>query len=367
MLWKTVARTTSLEPGSRFLPLILTSVMACAATVSAQTNVASGRTKAVRWVTLYAGGPTNLTPLYPAYTVPELVRYISFVDTAGRPTAWLTSGAIFLNLFSGAHHLFATWMPMATRHADGADWEAYIDSLVSPGGPTARLDSAIAQVATILGPPRARFRIAVMIPYPDPTGDSLRFLGTTYRLGDPQDRANLAVAYSREFVARYGKTRFPNLQLDGLYWLKEDVPPQDSTVLPRVAAAVRKLGVRFIWVPSYHRAASAWKRWGFDEAWLQPNYFFDPKLAVGRLDSAVVQARAADMGMEIEFNRKLLTDSVFARRLDPYLATLTGAADLQSRSVVMFDGAGGLLDLSGSKDPRYVVLYKKLAEVLRQP
>ena len=316
-----------------------------------------------RWIALYAGGPSDFTPTYPPYTTADLTTYVAVSDSSGKPVGWLTSGALFLEIYSSAKHMFATW-GKGRAPASGKDWEAYADSLTALDGPLGRLDSAVTRVSAALGPPVQPYRFVVMIPYPPGGPDSLTFLGHAYFMGDWRGRVALVHDYVEEMRQRLSPRRFPHLAFDGFLWLREEVPPGDSLVLPAVATIVHGVGARFLWVPYFHPGAAAWRRWGFDEAWLQPNYFFHPELPQTRLDSAVAKARAWDMGLEIEFNSKMFSSPQFEDRLDPYLSQLSAAADLRARAIVVYDGAGALLQLARNQNPRARAVYARLVDVL---
>src|ERR1051326_4191839 len=107
------------------------------------------------------------------------------------------------------------------------------------------------------------------------------------------------------------------------YWLNEDIRPDDSLLVQQTAAVVHQRGRRFVWIPYFHSAGNLqWRRWGFDYAWLQPNYFFHPEVPVTRFDSALTYARTADMGIELEFDPRIFSDWRFMDRLEPYLSAV---------------------------------------------
>src|SRR5205807_539995 len=143
----------------------------------------------------------------------------------------------------------------------------------------------------------------------------------------------------------------------------------DTGLVPRVAADIHSLGSRFLWIPSYGAAgAERWRAFGFDDAWLQPNYFFHADVPSTRLDSAVARARGADMGIELELDRRMFGgDWHFADRLLPYLSVLEAAPDLRRRSIAIYEGAGALFQLARSKDLWHRAMYQRLVDVLKAP
>ena len=313
----------------------------------------------LRWVLVYAGVDRQGAP---AYTTPELTRLVTHVDSAGDPEYWLCTGAIFLHLYAPSGHVFTTWI--GGTPANGVDWAAYLDSLFLPGAALQRLDSAVALASGQLGP-RA-FPVALMIPYPEPKEDTLRFAGVRYDLRTVPGRVGAAGAYVAEAERRFQAAGLRHVNLDGFYWLLEKVPSADVAVVGRVAQAVHARGLRFLWIPFYD--AKNWDRWrelGFDEAWLQPNYFFHLHMSAKRLEAAATRAERAGMGLELELDGRLLSDARFAGRLDPYLDALEKHPRLRERAMAIYDGEGTLPLLSRSQRPVDRQVYRRLGEVLR--
>jgi len=205
-----------------------------------------------------------------------------------------------------------------------------------------------------------------MVPYPDPKVDSVSFQGVTYSVATPDGRAAAVGSYVRAGAALFARTGFRNLRLDGFYWLAENVSARDTATVTRSAAEVHRAHVRFLWIPYYFALGQErWRQLGFDEAWLQPNFFFDPKVPLDRLDSAAAHAGRLDLGVEVEFNAKMFTDPPrFAGRLDPYLDMLMASPALRHRSIAVYDGQGALVRLSRSTVPGERALYSRLVHAL---
>jgi hypothetical protein len=310
-----------------------------------------------RWVLVYTGGPDR-----PAYTVDDLVHLTAIVDTAGNPVGPLCDGAILLEFHAVSGRYY---MPFSNgKPSLGSDWTLYLDSLTAPAGPLTRLDAAAAREIAAKSTNRP-ISIAVMVPYPDPRTDTLIYDGRRYDVKHDSGRVAVVEAYLRDVVRRVESRQSSNLSLSGFYWLNEAITSPDTTLVSQVAEAVHRLGLRFLWIPYYGAAGAAhWRSFGFDDAWLQPNYFFHPEVSVARLDSAVNRARAADMGLELEFDRRMFADSQFANRLTPYLDTFEKAPDLRSRSIAIYEGAGALIRLARSSDKAHRALYSRLVTVL---
>ncbi|HTH65993.1 MAG TPA: DUF4855 domain-containing protein [Gemmatimonadales bacterium] len=312
------------------------------------------------WILAYPG--TAKGGMGTPYSVDDFVRLLGGVDSTGRVTSWLSTGVIFLQLYAASGHTFTTWI--GGTPATGADWREYLDSIIGPGGAMARLDSAASVVESTAGALGAAIPVAIMIPYPEPRSDSLVFAGATYSYRSATGRIAAAGAYVDAGAQQFAQARFRHLRLDGFYWLSESVSPADQEVVVGVAEWVHRDRLRFLWIPFYTAPGEArWRELGFDEAWLQPNYFFNLSVMPGRVDSAASRARSEGLGIEVEFNSRLFTDTRYCGRLDPYLRMLEDTI-FAGRSIALYDGQGALIRLSRSADPRDRMTYARLVRAL---
>ncbi len=333
----------------RIVPLLLALSSLGPWAISAQ---GTSTVRPARWILSYAGGAGSLQ-----YSVDDFVRLIAAVDSTGRPTTWLSTGIVFAVLKTRSGNHFATWA--GTPFASGADWEAYASEMFKPGGVLQRLDSATALVGGVLGQPRT-LQVVMVTLYPDARAESVSVFGSTYHFTNSAEEARASAAYVHVIAARFDSSHFANLQLRGFYWLHEEIHGHEEQVVPLIAKAVHAEGKEFFWVPFYTAwGVESWKQWGFDEAWLQPNYFFNLKVAESRLDSSVARARRLGMGIELEFDGRAYSKPSYYDRLDAYLRVLGQAPDLQSRGVLVYEGGGGLVSLSRSRVKRDQGLYQR--------
>lgn len=312
-----------------------------------------------RWIIAYAGDSGRMP-----YSVANLTNLIAVLDTAGRPEGWLCDGAILVVIRSPSGRNYATWL--GEPYATGADWEGYLDTLFDQGGVVSRLDSAVKQVTRRVGAPPHPFQVSVVALYPEPKAGSIRFLGGLYDLSTVDGRIAAASAYVDSAVRRFSSEAPHEVVLDGFYWLHESVHGDEERVVAGVADRIHAVGKRFFWIPFFSAwGVNRWKRMGFDEAWLQPNYFFHPELRASRIDSAVDIASRNGMGIELEFDGRLFTRAPdFGDRLMPYLDALRRTPAVRDRSVVIFEGSGALPRLGHQRDATYRALYCQLVRTL---
>src|SRR5258708_15252288 len=109
--------------------------LAMSGRASLNSQVPQGQAPLPRWVLVYGGAPVR-HKAYPRYTLDDLTRLVAVVDTAGRPTSWLTTGAIFIELYSPSANVFTDWI--GGTPATGAEWRGDLGPDLGPGGPGAR-------------------------------------------------------------------------------------------------------------------------------------------------------------------------------------------------------------------------------------
>jgi len=327
--------------------------------VAAQTPPTSAG-PARRSILIYSGGPER-----PVYSIDDFVHMIAFVDTGGKPSAWLCDGAILLEYHARSGHYMMPWTPGYVP-SDGDDWLTYLDSVLAPGGPVTRLDSAVGLVAAAVGGVARPFALTLMMPYPDPRIDTLRFEGQLFHFRGAKDRVAALDGYATEALKRIRSTRLSGVRLTGFYWINEGITAVDTAVVTGVSASVHRRNLEFVWIPAWGAAgAEKWHAFGFDQASQQPNYFFHWDVPVTRLDSAVARARATGMGLELEFDRRMFGPNwQFWDRLEPYLSALAAAPDLRSKPITIYE-ASALMQLARSRDAWHRALYERLANVLR--
>src|SRR4029077_809494 len=114
-----------------------------------------------------------------------------------------------------------------------------------------------------------------------------------------KDRAAVVDTYLHEVARRVGAAQLEHATFVAFYWLNEGVRAIDTALVLRVSAEVHAIHDSLIWIPSFRATGSLdWKALGFDEAWLQPNYFFHLEVPTTRIDSALTMAHDAGMGLE---------------------------------------------------------------------
>ncbi len=234
-------------------------------------------------------------------------------DGHPRDGQWLFDAYVFL----------AFQAPSGADLAYGAstksDWEALLDGWFGGAarrGEVGTLEDALsstAQTSTEQGkpmgaPPTPRHAVIAMpwmnpqlTDFGDVDGD-----GKSEDLSRTDDRVKVARWYAGKVRDRFAAQHYANVDLWGLYFMREDIVRQDEISLPQVAAAVHAAGLRMMWIPYYAAPGrDEWQPLGFDVAILQPSYAFRSWLDGGRvtrsrLHAAADFARNKGLGVEVE-------------------------------------------------------------------
>lgn len=115
------------------------------------------------------------------------------------------------------------------------------------------------------------------------------------------DKVRIAQWYVDEVVRQFAEKDYENVRLIGFYWQEEN-----GNILPsygmQIAGHIHSYGLGFYWIPYFD--AYNWNNWadyGYDMAWLQPNYMFND-VSRDRLYDAYENASSVRMGLEMEWD-----------------------------------------------------------------
>jgi hypothetical protein len=271
------------------------------------------------------------------------------------------TGVIFLGVQNAqAGRWFAPWANRDTPSRDATleDWFAYVDTLFAANGPLTRLDRAVAKV-------RGRtVEIAVMVPALLREASGVTRISTRrIEVGTDSGRA-IYTSYLDSLNAKFKRGHFAHLRLRGAYWLRESAWGDEALIARQVANVVHARGLQFFWIPYFGAGGAAdWRSLGFDAAWLQPNYFLRPALTHARLDSALMVAKAHDLGLEIEMDGRIFSETASVARLTDYLEVVAQDSTLP---IALYDGGGTLVKLFSDTTQALAPIRTHLARTLCQ-
>lgn len=313
--------------------------------------------------------PTDLMLVYqggvqrPRWTVSRFAPYVTYQDPQSGKEQWLFDGFLIIEFQDGRGHTYEQYSNL--KHANKDQWAWLLQRNFADNDGVPNLEKAVEAAAARIGEPARRRQVILTLPVPEPGQTNWGDIG-----GQPLDFHNnadrlAACTWYLDLALQRWKGLAPKeLDLAGFYWVAEQ---SSSTrgLFPDLAQAVHVRGKEFFWIPSYHvnTPLGDWKSFGFDEAWLQPNFFFHPELSPARLQNACDFARAHGMGLEIEFDPRMITDpSVYEPRFHAYLDAFTRYGVNDGAAMAWYEGGGALFRLAVSDNPKMRADYDELAQ-----
>lgn len=305
----------------------------------------------------------------------RIKAYVTYMDME-QNLYWLFDSFLFLEIMDknpdGVNKMFASGYGIES--ANQTDWSNLIDYYFQSESGIGALDNCIQEETSILGKPEKKRQIIVGIPEPIIHENPAQISSsTTYwgNIGDKllnfsitDDRIRACEWYIDKVRAKFNQMKYKNIELAGFYWIAEEATNSRS-ILENIASYLNKLKYSFNWIPYYGADGySQWQNFGFNNAYLQPNYFFDSSLPYSRLTDACQKAIKYNMDMELEFDNNALNSNGKAYRLVDYLDAYKQYGIWVNKSLAYYQGSAALFALKNSTDANDQDLYHKLCEFI---
>lgn len=327
-------------------------------------------------------GIRNLSLLYNGYyangdgnwTKEQLIPQISYVNQNGEPVDWFFDGVLVLGLKSPDGRDFGL------GETTLEDWKWYLDKTFTDQGELNRLNEAVQEVSGKLAQPNHRVKVVMMVPNPgnaltdfgDVDGNGISENFNPGEVGLEKAAANQQKAvrwWMNQVQERWKEKSYSHLELSGFYWLNEQIDPNPTglDMVKRVNSLIHEKGFKSFWIPHFlsHRSY-IWKDAGFDAVTFQPNYFFE-EMNKDRLEDAAYLARHYGMGVELEFDERLLTNQSFRDRFLDYLNAGFQYGYMGNAFKAYYKGSGPvLLKAATSEDPEVRILYDQLYQFVNE-
>lgn len=310
---------------------------------------------------IYQGGAQR-----PTWSTNRFAPYVTWQNAETGKEEWLFDGFLFIEFTDGHQHSFEPFPKM--EPARKIHWQHLLDRNFAEDG-LAALEQTCAAAAHRLGEPVRRRHVVLTLPVPVHGQTNWgQINGQVLDFRKNGDQLAACEWYMDAALAKWRTLAPKELDLAGFYWLQESIPVTNEFFLA-LSKQVHLRGKQFFWIPYWQPKATNlianWRACGFDAAWQQPNYFFNPKVPMARLQEACDFAHKNGMGMELEFDGRLLTQpAVYQPRLDAYLAAFTRNGVQAESSMAWYEGGGALYDLAISKDPAMRQQYDRIARFI---
>lgn len=310
-----------------------------------------------------------------------LKDYVIYEDKSGK-SHWLFDSFLLLEFMDpdingGAGKTLITgykyngnYMPSANKQ----DWENLINYYFSDNSGAGAIDEAIEEVKKTLGEPKRARTIIVGIPEPitclyseTKTGGSTywgEIGGEQLDFSNTNDRIKACKWYIDKVIEKFKAMKYLNIRLAGFYWVAEQ-SSQTKDILYEISSYINNMKYTFSWIP-YYRASgyTEWRTYGFNYAYLQPNYFFNESIPYSRLDNACAEAKAAGMDMELEFDDNALKNRGRDYKLRDYMKAFKENGIWKECRLAYYQGSWAVRSLKNSSEPEDNQLYYDLCEFI---
>ena len=313
---------------------------------------------------------------------------------------WLFQAFLFLEGSDWMHD--RTFVLGPGESAAKAEWQYQLELWLGTQGCVAGLEEACAAVAARIGAPAQKRGVIIGIP------DAIMFQefankqsSTTYwgdglDFSSVDDRLKALYWYMDTAREMFRKLDCRYLELAGFYITSEEIYlPYDidvncqyknwDIIAPALAKYCHAAGEGLYWIP-YHMGPGYkhWKDLGIDQAWMQPNWYWDLKNE-GRhpFDRTLGAIREADMsGIELELEYSGVAAQMADGRMGPdgdgklifsqadvpalqdrvrhYMKEYRDAGFLGQKSIALYSGSNAFTQLAESPLPQDRALYNEI-------
>lgn len=266
-------------------------------------------------------------------------------------------------------------------------WQELIDYFFAEGNCIDALDKSVAEAERRIGRAPTRRRVVVMLPdpvihrmYADTTATTVywgELDGRKLDFSRNEDRIAACKWYIDSVRERFAAGGYEHVELAGFYWIREIVTrPQDTEysyhltrsdiMLPHIAEYLHGLNCSLDWIPYYgSRGYDAWRSFGFDQVYLQPNYYWKPQ---NDMDDVFRRIGELGVGLELEFEPTLLAgregSEAFRERFRAYMRHAKETGVYGSRPIAYYHGTNGFYDLWASPDAEDRELFHELCRFI---
>lgn len=278
-------------------------------------------------VLCYGGSPHRKPFLWESSRFSD---YVSYLDKSGKEH-WLFDGFLFIEFCNigrgdGIKWSYCTGYSQGDNRSAGKQlWLELINYWFKSESGFHALEKAISETAERIGEPSYKRKVVVSIPDPilhlqyDNLNTPTRYWGVLngkeLDFNEPKDRLAACSWFADEILTRFNKAGFKNIELDGFYYIAEEVTtPTEGwcyemkkmdLVLPDLSKYIHSKGKKFYWIPYRHAPGyKDGKRYGFDFVWMQPNYFWNGDKYP--FDDSMLSILAARTGMELEMDEAMI-------------------------------------------------------------
>jgi len=287
--------------------------------------------------------------------------YVSYHDEKNKEDYWLFDGFLFLEILDGNGRGYASGY--AKESARKEEWIGLIDQYLTKGNAIQALDNCIENAKNNCGRLTKR-KIVISLPEPIPNQKDWGELnGKKLDFSNDEDRITACKWYIDFIIQRFNDANMRNVELQGFYWLAEEAT-NTRTFVHEIANYVHDKMLSMYWIPYFKSDGyNEWKSLGFDQAFLQPNHFFNDTIPDSRIDDACQIAKSYGMSMEMEFDERATEQGGKRNRMKAYIDGFNRNNIFEKTDVAYYQGNDAFYQLRyGTEND--VELYNELASII---
>ena len=313
---------------------------------------------------------------------------------------WLFEAFLFLEGSDWTHN--RTFVLGPGESATKAEWQYQLELWLGKDGSVAELDKACSDVAGRIGAPKQKRGVIIGIPdaimfrYFSDKSSSTTYWGDNLDFAKVEDRMAALRWYIDTARSMFEALDTRYLELAGFYITSEEIYlPYDidvncryknwDEIAPAMADYCHAAGQGLYWIP-YHMGPGYkyWKDLGIDQAWMQPNWYWDLKKE-GRhpFEKTISAIKEADMGgMELEMEYSCVAAQMTGGKMGPdgegnlvfdasdvpalqervrhYMQQFKDAGFYGSKSIALYSGSNAFTQLAESSLPQDRALYNDI-------
>ena len=268
-------------------------------------------------------------------------------------------------------------------------------TLSFPEGQLDALEACVAGVSARIGPPAQKRLVIMALPEPIYFDNYIRAIrnggGSTIYWGSldgraldfskAEDRIAAYIWFMDETRKAFAEKAYQHIELGGFYILPEVLSTtwraeykRYDQVIPAVAAYAHQCRESLFWIP-YCMADGykTWKDFGFDLAYMQPNYYWEPEKKP--MAATFREINRYSMGLELEFEYSLVENvngtasaQTYRERFAEYLSWAKSSGLYGQRSIALYSGTDAMHQLATSPLAGDRAMYQQLCQfVIESP
>ena len=347
-------------------------------------------------MTLVTMGWHNYSP--PAWTPERFASHVSYVGDDGKER-WLFDSFLCIDGWDPVRNLSFSITP-DRKSATQDSWLYLLDAWMGSDGALLKLEKAIADAESRIGPPPSPRYVIMSVPDPimfQSFGDkssSTRYWGAIdgrqMDFSQVHDQIAAYKWYIDQCRSRFARLSVPHLKLAGFYVLSEELHLSEDyykqnglsygssdtwnsqykrweTIIPAAAGYVHAENQGLWWIPYYLAPGyRLWDRLGIDMTFMQPNHYWDTEANEHPMSKSIQAMQQYGMGIELEFEYTILGNDSYRKKLREYLSAYKASGLYGVKPIAVYSGTDAMHQLATSTDSSDKEMYREICNFITQ-